>query len=109
MQRAISSTSAAAPPAPASSRASRSLTADDVGTRDSIAVVISPKPLDFKALNARITAQSARDYAGKLKAALGRSLDTGVRARTRDQLIELASSETSPDKVHALVIEFDKR
>jgi hypothetical protein len=87
----------------------QSLTADELGSRDSIAVVISPKPLDFKALNERITSQSGTGYAAKLRGALGASLDSGGQARTREQLVELVSAQTDPDKVHALVIEFDKR
>ncbi|HLL81644.1 MAG TPA: C1 family peptidase, partial [Longimicrobium sp.] len=87
----------------------QSLTADELGTRDSIAVVISPKPLDFKALNDRISSQPGEGYAARLRAALGESLDGAARVRARDQLIELSSAQLAPDKVNALVIEFDKR
>lgn len=87
----------------------QSLTADEVGTRDSIAVVISPKALDFHELNERISAASPSDYPGKLRAALGRNLSTQANVRSVDRLVELRTNENDPDKLHALVIEFDKR
>lgn len=88
---------------------SQSLTADAQGTRDSIAVVVSPKPLDVRALNRRITGAAGVDYPAKLRAALGASLSSAARTSSVEKLIELASSESRDDRVHALVIEFDKR
>jgi hypothetical protein len=87
----------------------QSLTADNLGTRDSVAVVISPRELDYRALNARISAHPGATYSEKLEGALGNQLRGDLRARTRDQLIELTASPAPNDTgVHALVIEFDK-
>ncbi|MGC4114845.1 MAG: C1 family peptidase [Myxococcales bacterium] len=86
----------------------QSLEADDKGTRDSVAVVISPKPLDFKKLNERITAAAGDSYGAKLQAALGTSLSTGAKVRAAKDLVELDAEEGEDGKVHALVLEFDK-
>jgi hypothetical protein len=88
----------------------QSLTADELGTRDSVAVVISPRELDYRALNARISAHPGATYSEKLEGALGNQLRSDLRARTRDQLIELTAAPAAANDtgVHALVIEFDK-
>jgi hypothetical protein len=86
----------------------QSLTADNVGTRDSIAVVISPKELDFKALNAKITASAGHSYAEKLTAALGTVQSSPTTVSSRDGLVELDEEGTKSIGVHALVLEFDK-
>lgn len=88
----------------------QSLTVDNEGTRDSVAVVISPRELDFRALNARISAQPGASYSEKLRGALGAQLHDGARTRTKDSLIELtADAAPSDTRVHALVLEFDKQ
>lgn len=87
----------------------QSLTVDELGTRDSVAVVISPKPLDVAALNARVSSQRSETYAGKLRAALGDSLVRDAQVRVVDGVVELSAPRVDPTKVHALVLEFDKR
>lgn len=88
----------------------QSLTADDEGTRDSVAVVISPRELDYRALNQRISQHPGATYSEKLRGALGAQLHGEARTRTRDQLIELTAASAPEDtRVHALVIEFDKQ
>lgn len=47
-----------------------SMTADQVGTRDRIAVVITKEPIDFKTLNDLINQSRASGYAAKLQAVL---------------------------------------
>lgn len=86
----------------------QSLTADEQGTRDAVAVVISPKALDYKALNARITAAPGAGYADKLTRALGDSVNVKTRARAVSDLVELTAPAGETAKVHALVLEFDK-
>jgi hypothetical protein len=84
--------------------------ADDEGTRDSVAVVISPRELDYRALNQRISQHPGATYPEKLRGALGDQLHGEARTRTRDQLIELTAAAAPADtRVHALVIEFDKQ
>lgn len=87
----------------------QSLTADATGTRDAVAVVISPKPLDPKALNARISSQPGVDYAERLSAALGDQLSRRAKARVVKDVVELTSSGADDDRVDALVLEFDKQ
>lgn len=84
----------------------QSLTADDIGERDSIAVVVSPEPLDPQELNGRITAAQGASYGAKLTAALGNKLDADVKTRATKGAIEM---NAPGDRLHALVIEFDKR
>jgi len=86
----------------------QSLEADDKGERDSIAVVIASEPLDYRALNVAITSSAGGDYEAKLLSALGDKRSTKARTRVKDDLVELTASGTEADKVHALVIEFDK-
>lgn len=86
----------------------QSLLADEKGTRDSVAMVISPKPLDFKKLNEEITAAAGGSYAEKLQAALGDRLSTGARVRAEKDLVALDAEAVEEEKVHALVLEFDK-
>jgi hypothetical protein len=88
----------------------QSLTADNLGTRDSIAVLISPEPLDFKELNQRITSAPGASYAKKLASALGNRVSTGVKiSETRDDLLELVAGPKEADKLYTMVIEFDKK
>ena len=86
----------------------QSLEVDDKGTRDSIAVVISPEPIDYDDLNTAITGAEGEDYAAKLTEALGNRLDPKGRTRTVDNLIELTTSSQEAEKVQLLVLEFDK-
>jgi hypothetical protein len=86
----------------------QSLTADDKGTRDSVAVVISPRPLDFKSLNEKITAAKGATYAQKLLGALGQSQEQKAKVDKGDGLVHLEAAGADADKVHALVLEFDK-
>jgi hypothetical protein len=70
--------------------------------------VISPKALDFAALNARITASAGPSYSAKLIRALGKSLAKNAEVHAADDLVELEADESESGKVHALVLEFDK-
>jgi len=86
----------------------QSLTADQVGSRDSVAVVISGKALDYRALNAKITRATGATYADKLLSALGTRARDKATVRP-DSLVELDAEGIEADKVHALVLEFDKQ
>lgn len=86
----------------------QSLTADQLGTRDSVAVVLAPAALDFKALNDRINGSAGASYADKLRAALGASLAPRQAARVRDGVVAM-EGECGAGQVQALVLEFDKR
>jgi len=51
-----------------------SMQLDNVGTKDYMAVVVSKTPLDFKALNDKISKSKAATYEAKIKEALGTQL-----------------------------------
>lgn len=86
----------------------QSLTADDKGTRDSIAVVISPRELEYKGINSRISARSEASYGERVVRALGAELAQKARVEARDGSVELVVSAGELDRLHAMVIEFDK-
>jgi len=86
----------------------QSLTADSIGTRDAVAVVIAPEALDPVALNRRIDAQRGASYADKLKGALRDQLRRGSQARVGAAGVELTSA-AGERGVEAMVLEFDKR
>jgi hypothetical protein len=86
----------------------QSLTADNIGTRDSLAMVISGEALDYRALNDKITRAPGKSYADKLLSAL--ALRTKDQARVgADNRVELDALGGKADKLHALVLEFDKQ
>lgn len=87
----------------------QSLTADELGKRDSVAVVISPRALDFQALNTRINSAPGSTYAEKLLAAVGNVSSVRGRVNSREALVELDATGVEVDRVHALVLEFDKQ
>ena len=86
----------------------QSLTADNLGTRDSVAVVISPKALDFKKLNEEINAAQGSSYGDKVSAALGARQSHAGQLAARNGTVELDSSGDG-DKVNLVVLEFDKK
>ena len=48
----------------------QSMEADDIGTRDYIAIVVSKDELDYNRLNNEISSSSQSDYTGKVNEAL---------------------------------------
>jgi len=87
----------------------QSLEADRIGERDSIAVVLSSKNLDYENLNSKINQMNGKTYSEKLKQAFSGSISTKVTLGEGGDYIELASKETQLDKMSILVIEFDKK
>ena len=55
-----------------------SITADDLGNRDFMGVVVSKQALDYNALNAAINSSSKADYGAKLNEAVAANAITGV-------------------------------
>ncbi len=86
----------------------QSLEADNVGKRDSIAVVFSSENLDYKKLNSQINSSSGKTYGDKIKKALSSRLSTSAKLGSGGDFIELTSKEKDASKVDALIIEFDK-
>ncbi|WP_423275053.1 hypothetical protein, partial [Escherichia coli] len=57
----------------------KSMMPDSIGTRDEMAVVVSRQPLDWYALNSKISANPNHDYAARVNAALGGKLIRDVK------------------------------
>jgi len=83
-----------------------SMSPDDLGNRDRIAIVVSKEPLNFQALNQRINGARGNTYAEKLKNALG---DLRIRT-TRFQTGNTIQFEAERDgrNAVAMVLEIDK-
>jgi C1A family cysteine protease len=84
-----------------------SMTADDVGNKDYIAIVVSKKELDFNQLNSRITRSSASTYAGKLQEAIGDQRATQVNFQAGKTVAFEANTENK--SIVGMVIEIDKQ
>ncbi|MFM9910838.1 MAG: peptidase C1A papain, partial [Chitinophagaceae bacterium] len=87
----------------------KSMTADSIGTRDMIAVVISKQPLDWYALNQQISKNPQQDYGQRLNAALGGSLISNVRFQNSSKGVMQFSAEGDANKVVACIVEIDKK
>jgi hypothetical protein len=86
----------------------KSLTADSIGTRDMMAVVVSKKSLDWYHLNQQISQNPQQDYAARLNAALGSQLIKGVRYQSSGKgSMQFSTSGTDNDVV-ACIVEIDK-
>ncbi len=57
----------------------KSMMPDSIGARDQMAVVVSRQPLDWYALNSRISANPGQDYATRVNAALGNRLVKDIK------------------------------
>ena len=84
----------------------QSMSPDDLGNRDYIAVVVSKKELDWNVLNSRINASRRVDYIGKVREAIGQEEVPNVQFSSPDA-VEF-SCDLSGKNVVAAVIEIDK-
>lgn len=84
-----------------------SMTADELGNRDRIAIVITKEPIDFNALNQRINQGKGANYAAKLQAALADQSIPAVQFQAADAVG--FSCETGSRNAVGMVIEIDKR
>jgi hypothetical protein len=84
-----------------------SMTADEVGNRDYIAIVITKQPVDYNQLNARINSSRQKDYSGKLRDALADQRITAVSFHAGASIA--FSAETKGKNAVGMVIAFDKR
>ena len=84
-----------------------SMTADELGNRDRIAVVVSKEELDYNQLNRRINTSRQRSYATKLRDALGNYQLQNVRFQA-GEVISFAAEARDKGAV-GVVIEIDKR
>lgn len=85
-----------------------SLQADDLGSKDLLAVVISKKPLDYNVLNAAVSKSRLSSYASKLAEALGAKMRTDINFVEAGGNVSF-NTNINPDDVIGFVIEIDKR
>lgn len=83
-----------------------SMTLDQVGNKDFIAILVSKKELDYKSLNQAITASRQQGYANKVKEALSNRRITNVKFQTSSTVSFDATTEGK--EAVAMVIEIDK-
>jgi hypothetical protein len=83
-----------------------SMTPDDVGSRDYIAVVVSKSPIDFNQFNARLNAARGATYADKLKEALGRQRNRDAQFQAGETIA--FTSDVAQGEAVGVVIEIDK-
>lgn len=84
-----------------------SMTPDDVGNRDFIAIVVSKTELDYRALNQAINRSNQNTYAGKLKAALANQRITEVQFQAGRTIA--FEAKTDGKTAVGMVIEIDKQ
>ena len=85
-----------------------SMVADELGSTDWIAVVVSKKPLNFKALNTAISQSSKDTYPGKVMAALGSELAAKVAFNEGGNTIKFETDVKDKNAV-AVLISIEKR
>lgn len=85
-----------------------SLQADETGSKDFMAVVVTKKPIDYKVLNESISKSRQGNYASKLAEALGRQLRSDVNFVSKNGTVSF-DTQVNPDDAIAFVIEVDKR
>jgi len=84
-----------------------SMTADQVGNKDRIAIVVSKQQLDFKKLNTAINSSRQRSYAEKLKEVLGNQRITNIGFQAGATVA--FEAQTKDKNVVGMVVELDKR
>ncbi len=84
-----------------------SMTADDLGNKDRIGIVISKDPLDYDVINQRINQSRKRTYLDKLREAIGPVEISNVSFQTNNA-IQFAC-ETKGKSAVGVVVELDKR
>lgn len=84
-----------------------SMTPDEIGNKDFIAIVVSKKELDYNAVNRAITNSRQSTYAGKLKEALASQRITSVNF-TASKTVAFDATTSDSKNVVGMVIEIDK-
>lgn len=84
-----------------------SLQADEVGSKDLLAVVLTKKPIDYKVLNEAISKSRQGSFAAKVSEALGSQLKKDVNFVEKGGNVGF-DIQVSPDDAVAFVIEVDK-
>ncbi len=84
-----------------------SMTPDEIGNKDFIAIVVSREEIDFQDFNNRLSRSRQDTYAGKLREALGSDRITDVNFRA-GKTVAFSANTDGKNKV-GMVIEIDKK
>jgi papain like protease len=87
----------------------KSMMPDTIGTRDEMAVVVSKEPLDWYAINDKISANPRQEYAARLNAALADKVIHNVRFKSTDKGNMQFTVEGDNKSVVACIIDIDKQ
>jgi hypothetical protein len=85
-----------------------SLQADNVGSKDYLAVVVTKKPLDYKALNESISKSRSGSYSAKVTEALGAQIRKDIDFAEKSGNVGF-DTRVNPDDRIAFIIEVDKQ
>jgi hypothetical protein len=85
-----------------------SLQADNTGAKDYMAIVVTKKPLDYKALNESINQSRSGSFSSKIENALGSQLRKDIEFVEKSGNVSF-DTQIDPDESIAFVIEVDKR
>ena len=85
-----------------------SLQADNTGAKDYMAIVVTKKPLDYKALNESINQSRSGSFSSKIENALGSQLRKDIEFVEKSGNVSF-NTQIDPDESIAFVIEVDKR
>lgn len=84
------------------------LVADNIGNRDYIAVMVTKKPINYKAMNEQINRAAGNTYAEKVARAAGPQLVDNVNFQAQQGAVIFEASSSNKNIV-AAVIEIDKQ
>ncbi len=85
-----------------------SLQADNVGSKDYLAVVVTKKPLDYKALNESISKSRSGSFSSKIAEALGSQMRNDIDFAAKSGNVGFDTGVDPDDRI-AFIIEVDKR
>jgi hypothetical protein len=85
------------------------LKADDVGTQDFMAVVVSKDELDYQELNERINRTPGRDYLSKLNKAMGSMQISNPNFKLKASSVAFKGKTAGTQKAVAVVLAIDKK
>lgn len=87
----------------------KSMMPDSLGNRDVIAVVVSKEPLDWYALNTKISTNPQQDFAARVNAALSDRLIHNVRFKSSQKGNMQFAVDGDNNKVVASIVEISKQ
>jgi hypothetical protein len=85
-----------------------SLQVDNAGNKDFMAVVVTKKPIDYKALNARINISKGTDYAAKVNAAVADMSLKNVQFGSDGKTMQFAAVAPNDNKAVVCVVAINK-